>query len=45
MILEFEVSEGFRNDSPYLKKLLKKITNILCVLADKGYASRKNAQL
>ncbi|XRO77106.1 hypothetical protein ACO3VM_00850 [Methanocaldococcus sp. 10A] len=35
-------STGF---SPYLKKLLKKITNILCVLVDKGYTSRKNAQL
>ncbi|XRO77765.1 transposase [Methanocaldococcus sp. 10A] len=45
MILEFEITEGRRNDSPYLKKLLANISDILCVLADKEYASRLNAQL
>ncbi|XRO76496.1 transposase [Methanocaldococcus sp. 10A] len=45
MILEFEITEGQKNDSPYLKKLLANISDILCVLADKGYASRLNAQL
>ncbi|XRO74826.1 hypothetical protein ACO3TA_05400 [Methanocaldococcus sp. 28A] len=31
--------------SPYLKKLLANISDILCVLADKGYESKLNAQL
>ncbi|MBI2672364.1 transposase [Candidatus Woesearchaeota archaeon] len=45
LIANFKISNSRRNDSPFLKKLLKPFSGILgLVLADKGYSGKKNAE-
>ena len=44
LIANFRISNSKRNDSPFLKKLLKKFKELGLVLVDKGYSGKKNAE-
>jgi len=43
LIANFRISNSKRNDSPFLKKLLKPFRFLGLVIADKGYSGKKNA--
>ena len=40
----FKISNSKRNDSPFLRKLLKPFRLLGLVIADKGYSGKKNAE-
>ena len=42
LIADFRISNSRRNDSPFLRKLLKPFRSLGLVIADKGYAGKKN---
>ncbi|MBI2522825.1 transposase [Candidatus Woesearchaeota archaeon] len=44
LIANFKISNSKRNDSPFLKKLLKPFRVLGLVIADKGYSGKKNAE-
>ena len=44
LIANFKISNSRRNDSPFLKKLLKPFNVLGLVIADKGYSGKKNAE-
>lgn len=44
LIANFRISNSKRNDSPFLKKLLKPFEFLGLVIADKGYSGKKNAE-
>ena len=44
LIANFKISNSRRNDSPFLKKLLKPFNGLGLVIADKGYSGKKNAE-
>ena len=44
LIANFRISNSKRNDSPFLKKLLKPFRFLGLVIADKGYSGKKNAE-
>jgi len=44
LIANFKISNIKRNDSPFLKKLLKPFRFLGLVIADKGYSGKKNAE-
>src|SRR3989338_11592098 len=43
LIVEFRISNSMRNDSPFLRKLLKPFVRLGLVIADKGYSNKINA--
>ncbi|MFH1072689.1 MAG: transposase [Nanoarchaeota archaeon] len=43
LIVNFRISNAQRNDSPFLKKLLKPFDKLGLVIVDKGYSGKKNA--
>jgi hypothetical protein len=45
MIVEYKITSWKRNDSPQLKFLLRNVKEVLRVLADAGYPSRKNCDI
>ncbi|MGI0133690.1 MAG: transposase [Candidatus Micrarchaeaceae archaeon] len=45
MIVEYKITSWKRNDSPYLKFLLRNVEEVLRVLADAGYPSRQNCNI
>lgn len=44
IIANFRISNSKRNDSPFLKKLLKPFRFLGLVIVDKGYSGKKNAE-
>ena len=44
LIANFKVSNSKRNDSPFLRKLLKPFMTLGLVIADKGYSNKTNAE-
>ena len=44
LIANFKISNIKRNDSPFLKKLLKPFRFLGLLIADKGYSGKKNAE-
>jgi len=44
LIANFRISNSKRNDSPFLKKLLRPFRFLGLVIADKGYSGKKNAE-
>lgn len=42
LIAEFRISNSKRNDSPFLRKLLKPFKKLGLIIADKGYTGKKN---
>ena len=44
LIANFRISNSRRNDSPFLKKLLKPFIELGLVIVDKGYSGKKNAE-
>ena len=44
LIANFKISNSRKNDSPFLKKLLKPFEVLGLVIADKGYSGKKNAE-
>jgi hypothetical protein len=44
LIANFRITNSKKNDSPFLRKLLKPFIELGLVIADKGYAGRRNAQ-
>jgi len=44
LIANFKISNSRRNDSPFLRKLLKPFRVLGLVIADKGYSGKKNAE-
>lgn len=44
LIANFRISNSKRNDSPFLRKLLKPFKQLGLVIVDKGYSGKKNAQ-
>jgi hypothetical protein len=44
LIANFRITNSRRNDSPFLRKLLKPFKQLGLVLVDKGYTGKKNAQ-
>ena len=44
LIANFKISNSRRNDSPFLRKLLKPLRFLGLVIADKGYSGKKNAE-
>lgn len=44
LIANFKISNFRRNDSPFLKRLLKPFRFLGLVIADKGYSGKKNAE-
>ena len=44
LIANFRISNSKRNDSPFLKKLLKPFRLLGLVIVDKGYSGKKNAE-
>jgi len=44
LIANFRISNSRRNDSPFLKKLLKPFAKLGLVIVDKGYSGKKNAE-
>ena len=44
LIVNFRISNSKRNDSPFLRKLLKPFKKIGLVIADKGYSNKTNAE-
>lgn len=44
LIVNFRISNSRRNDSPFLRKLLKLFRILGLVIADKGYSGKKNAE-
>ena len=44
LIANFRISNSKRNDSPFLRKLLKPFRFLGLVIADKGYSGKKNAE-
>jgi len=44
LIASFRISNSKRNDSPFLRKLLKPFKKLGLVLADKGYSNKTNAE-
>ncbi len=44
LIANFRISNSKRNDSPFLKKLLKPFAKLGLIIADKGYSGKKNAE-
>ena len=44
LIVNFRISNSKRNDSPFLRKLLKPFNRIGLVIADKGYSNKTNAE-
>lgn len=43
LIASFAISNSSRNDSPFLRKLLKQFKDLGIILADKGYSNKTNA--
>ena len=44
LIANFRISNSKRNDSPFLRKLLKPFRELGLVIADKGYSNKTNAE-
>lgn len=44
LIANFRISNSKRNDSPFLKKLLKPFRLLGLIIVDKGYSGKKNAE-
>lgn len=44
LIANFKISNSKRNDSPFLRKLLKPFSFLCLVIVDKGYSNRTNAK-
>lgn len=44
LIANFRITNSKRNDSPYLRKLLKPFKKLGLILVDKGYSGKKNAE-
>ena len=44
LITEFRITNAKRNDSPFLRKLLNRFTQLGLVIVDKGYSGKKNAE-
>tara|TARA_B100001971_G_C18156139_1_gene518651 strand:- start:218 stop:1105 length:888 start_codon:yes stop_codon:yes gene_type:complete len=44
LIANFRISNSKRNDSPFLRKLLKPFAKLGLVLVDKGYSNKTNAE-
>lgn len=44
LIANFRISNSKRNDSPFLRKLLKPFKLLGLIIADKGYSGKKNAE-
>lgn len=44
LIADFKISNSKRNDSPFLRKLLKPFKQLGLVIVDKGYSGKINAQ-
>jgi len=44
LIVSFRISNSKRNDSPFLRKLLKQFTTLGLVIVDKGYSNKTNAE-
>jgi hypothetical protein len=44
LIANFRITNAKKNDSPFLKKLLKPFQFLGLVIADKGYSGKKNAE-
>ena len=44
LIASFRISNSKRNDSPFMRKLLKPFEKLGLILVDKGYSGKKNAE-
>ena len=44
LIVNFRISNSKRNDSPFLRKILKPFKELGMVIVDKGYSGKKNAE-
>ena len=44
LIANFKISNSKRNDSPFLRKLLKPFRIVGLIIADKGYSGKRNAE-
>jgi len=44
LIANFKISNSKRNDSPFLRKLLKPFEKLALVIVDKGYSNKTNAE-
>jgi len=44
LIADFRISNSKRNDSPFLRKLLKPFARLGLVIVDKGYSNKTNAE-
>jgi hypothetical protein len=44
LIAGFRISNSRRNDSPFLRKILKPYKNLGLIIVDKGYSGKKNAE-
>ena len=44
LIVTFRISNSRRNDSPFLRKMLKQFTKLGVIIVDKGYSGKKNAE-
>lgn len=44
LIAEFRITNAKRNDSPFMRKLLKRFLQLGLVIVDKGYSGKKNAE-
>jgi transposase len=45
LILRVKIVRGNRNESPHMKSVLKTLTHVIAVYADKGYDSERNQEL
>lgn len=44
LIVSFRISNSKRNDSPFLRKMLKPFKTLGLIIVDKGYSGKKNAE-